>query len=138
MESQSYETHTLRKKQSASELPRSNVVLHDVLGLDINRRSNMSFIEADRIVYAAGNCVVFQNILTKQKEYLFGLEENGVGCVAVHPTRNYIAVGACGFNPKIYIYTYPELRVSLIFSFSRKYLLFHMVSFFHIFVVMFV
>jgi len=103
MESQLYETHTLRKKQSASELPRSNVSLHDILGLDINRRCNLSFIETDRIVYAAGNCVVFQNILTKQKEYLFGLDENGIGCVAVHPTRNYIAVGACGFNPNIYI-----------------------------------
>lgn len=35
----------------------------------------------------------------------------GVGCVAVHPSREYFAVGEKGTNPNVYIYDYPALRL---------------------------
>ena len=109
-----YEPYKLRKRQNAAELRRPTAALHNVNGMDINKRNNMYFIESDRIVYATGNCVVFQNIWTKAKEYLLGLECNGVGCVAIHPSKKYLAVGGVGHFPKIYIYSYPELKVRLL------------------------
>jgi WD40 repeat protein len=40
-----------------------------------------------------------------------GSEYGGVGCIAVHPSKKYFAVGECGDWPFIYIYEYPSMNL---------------------------
>ena len=36
---------------------------------------------------------------------------NGVGCVAVHPSKTLFAVCEKGNGPNVYIYNYPDLTI---------------------------
>ena len=105
----------LRKPLHIADLGRACLGLYHVHGIDMFKRGNLSFIETRKIVYVTSNSVVFQDIDTGLKSYLLGIDEGGVGCVCVHPSKSYIAVGGNGFQPKIYIYSYPELKVILFF-----------------------
>lgn len=42
---------------------------------------------------------------------IFGFDGHGIGAVAVHPSRQFIAVADKGVNPNIYIYSFPDLQV---------------------------
>lgn len=106
-----YEIPALRKPQSIAELDRGSAIFQDIVGNDINKRGNLSLIDDDMLVYASVNCVVFEHLETKIRKFLFGLDEGGVSCVAVHPSREMLAVAGRGFNPRIFIYSYPDLEV---------------------------
>lgn len=82
-----YEVPLLRRPQHVAELGRAFATLQDVVGNDITKRGNMSLIENDVLIYSSNNSVVFENISSKIRKYLLGLDENGVGCVTVHPSR---------------------------------------------------
>lgn len=109
--SSDYPVSCLRKPESIADIGKEVMGVHHVYGFDTARRGNLHFIEDDRIVSVAGSFVVFENISTGEKEFLTSLAETGIGCVAVHPTRTYFAVGGRGFQPSIYIYSYPDLKV---------------------------
>ena len=50
--------------------------------------------------------------MTTQEFITFnGKDEDGVGCIAVHPSRKHIAIAEKGKNPNIYIYEYPSFRL---------------------------
>jgi hypothetical protein len=87
MAEESIDIAALRSPVSVCDLGKDFVALHHVFGADITRRNNIALIENHRIVYALGNVVVFEDILTGDKEYLLSIDEGGVGCVAVHPSR---------------------------------------------------
>lgn len=126
-EEDSISVMSLRNPVSVCDLGKDYVALHHVFGADISRRNNISLIENHRLVYALGNVVVFEDIATGNKEYLLSIDEGGVGCVAVHPsrcdhellvvflfdcnTRKYFAVGCKGVQPSIYVYKYPSMKV---------------------------
>ena len=76
-----------RSQQHVADLGRDCTALHHVFGADTSRKGNMSLIELDTIIYATSTAVVFQNVSTAAKEYLMGVSDGGIGCVAVHPTR---------------------------------------------------
>lgn len=82
-----YDVSTLRKPESVADLGRDCLAFHHAFGMDVSRRGNMHLIENDTIIYASANCVTFQNIVSGHKDYLMGVDEGGVGCVAVHPSR---------------------------------------------------
>lgn len=129
---------SLRKPLCVADLGRECLALHYTFGVDMTRRGNLYLIEDEKIIYAIASSVVFEDVKSGQKSFLLGLDEGGVGCVAVHPSRsifswiyilmiftntflsahtsvffyrNYFAVGCKGFQPKIYIYAYPSLEV---------------------------
>ena len=76
-----------RCPQSIADLGRECTALHHVFGMDTSRKGNMNFIEPDTIIYATSTAVVFQNVSNSTKEYLVSIDDGGIGCVAVHPTR---------------------------------------------------
>lgn len=40
-----------------------------------------------------------------------GIDGRGIGCFAIHYSRDFVAVGEKGTMPNIYIYEYPSFRV---------------------------
>lgn len=106
-----YPLVSLRKGENVAELGRGDIALHHIFGADLTRVANLSFIEDDVIIYISGNAVIFENIGTGSKDYLLGIDEIGVGAVAVHPTRTKFAVGGKGYQPNVYIYEYPSLQI---------------------------
>lgn len=106
-----YEMEKIRRPQSVTEVGRECAALYHTFGCDLSRKGNLAIIEDNTIIYATGSSVVFENILGREKRYLMALDEGGVGCVAVHPSRQYFAVGGKGHMPRIYIYSYPDLKV---------------------------
>ena len=111
-----YAVESLRRPQAVTDLGRASSALYHTFGLDALRKKNLDLIDERTVVYAVGNAVVFEELGTQLKRYLLGLDEGGVGCVTVHPTKKYIAVGGRGYQPKIFIYTYPELKIVNILS----------------------
>ena len=106
-----YPIASLRKRQHVADVGTEYIGLHYVFGADLTRISNLSFVEDDVIAYISGAVVVFQNIVSGQKEYLLGIDESGIGCITIHPSRTKFAVGGRGYQPNIYIYDYPSKNV---------------------------
>lgn len=110
--------HLLRRPASVAEIDGTELfTFQEAIGNDINRRGPFMFlVEDDVLAYTSMNCVVFENLTHGTRKYLPGIDENGVGAMAVHPSRSYIAVGGKGFNPRIFIYSYPDLEIVKICS----------------------
>ena len=104
---------SLRRPASVAEIDGTELVtFKEAIGNDINRKGPFLFlVENDVLLYTSMNCVVLQNLSDGSRKYLPGIDENGVSAVAVHPSRCYIAVGGKGFNPRIFIYSYPDLEI---------------------------
>jgi hypothetical protein len=120
-----YPLTALRKPQHVGEIGRAGgeaLELHHVFGTDISRRDNIHFIDADTVIYSLGNAVVFENITCAIRDYLLCVDEGGVGCVCVHPSKKLFAVGGRGCMPKIYIYSYPDKEVRIVSHYwSRRF-----------------
>ena len=86
-DTESYDVASLRKPVSVADLGKDYLALHHVFGSDLTRRNNIALIENHRLIYALGNTVVLEDITTGGKDYLLSVEEGGVGCIAVHPSR---------------------------------------------------
>jgi len=78
---------TLRNPQSCADIGRECTALHHVFGVDIYRKGNLNLIESDILVYSTPSAIVFQNIQSGYKEYLLSIDDNGIGCVTVHPSK---------------------------------------------------
>lgn len=83
----SYDSTLLRKPKSVAELDADCAKFDDLIGYDILKRGNLFLIEDNILIYTASNAVVFENFETNSREFLFGLDEGGISCVAVHPSR---------------------------------------------------
>eukprot|EP01035_Chromulina_nebulosa_P017859 gene17859-23472_t len=102
----------LRNPIHRNDLGRETLALHNVFGVDSSRRGNLNFIEQDVIVYISGNAVIFENIgYNKDKRFLLSLDDGGIGCVAIHPSKKIFAVGGLGYHPRIFIYEYPSMNI---------------------------
>ena len=62
-------------------------MLHNVFGADLSRKGNLAFISEHEIIYATGYGVAIENIIDRKKKHIVCLDDGGVGCVAVHPSR---------------------------------------------------
>jgi hypothetical protein len=103
----------LTQSLGIGDLGKDLIALHHISGNDIFRRNNFVMLDRETIGYASGSSVIIENIETHERKYLLSLDDGGVGCIAVHPTRKYLAVGCRGSLPNIYIYEFPSLKVDL-------------------------
>jgi hypothetical protein len=87
MESSGRDMTSLRRPMSVCDIGKDYLALHHIFGTDITRKDNISLIDNSTIIYANGNCVVIENIWNQTKQYIFSIDEGGIGCVAVHPSR---------------------------------------------------
>ena len=68
-------------------------------------------LDKTTVAFSAGNMVQLLDISTMEQRYLRSLGGGGIGALAVHPSRQYFAVGEKGTQPVIAIFTYPELQI---------------------------
>lgn len=115
---ESYDPSTIRRPESVADVGRDVLSLHHVYGYDLSRRGNLHMIEDDRVIYATSSAVVLENIVSGKKDFILGIDDNGVGCVVVHPSKKFFAVGGRGHMPNIYVYSYPDLKVSWVVCFT--------------------
>ena len=106
---EAYNIVTLRRPISVADMGREASALFGYFGTDLSRRDNLALIEDELLIYASGNSVVFEGV--GRKDFLLCVEDGGIGCVMVHPSRKMFAVGGKGYQPNIYIYSYPEKAI---------------------------
>lgn len=51
------------------------------------------------------------NIESGREQIFHSKDGGGIGCLDIHPSRKFFAVGEKGTQPNIYIYSYPEIEV---------------------------
>ena len=78
---------SLRGPIHVADIGREGIALFHSFGTDLTKRSNLFLIENNVMIYVAGNSVLFENVRTLEKEYLICIDDGGVGCVVVHPSR---------------------------------------------------
>lgn len=86
-EEDGYDINSLRGPQSIADLGRDSLALHHVFGIDIHRRGGIYLIEDDMVIYAVSAAVIFESTLSGKKEYLIGIDDGGIGCITVHPSK---------------------------------------------------
>lgn len=77
----------LRPNIHIADIGREGIGLQGLCGSDNIKRGNLAFIDEDTVIFVTGNAVIFQNIYSDERKYLMGIDEGGVGCIAVHPSR---------------------------------------------------
>ncbi len=96
----------------SGEVGRSCIIPDSILGMDTSRIDNLKYVDNSTVMYVSGNALCFMNVSESgigKRKFLFDLDCRGIGCFALHPSRNNIAVGELGDSPSIYVYSYPEL-----------------------------
>ena len=78
---------SLRPAMEVHELGQEGTALAHVVGIDCIKRANIHFVESNVICYVSGNAVVFLNTTDLSRTYLLGIDQCGIGCVAVHPSK---------------------------------------------------
>jgi hypothetical protein len=65
------------------------------------------------VVTSVGNLLTFINLQTLERTFFPALRSGGIGAIAVHPSRKYIAVAEISISgsPLIYILEYPSLKL---------------------------
>ena len=53
---------------------RSHYALHHIFGFDVFRRNNLAFVEANVVLYVAGNALVILDLATLKRRYVFGID----------------------------------------------------------------
>ena len=82
-----YDTSQLRKPRALNEIGGDKLALYHLFGNDVIGNRDIFLIECDVLVYILGNSVVFENLENNKKDYLLGIDEYGIGCIQVHPSR---------------------------------------------------
>lgn len=106
-----YPENHVEKKLVDCHISRRNARFYGVMGFQSYKRYNIHFLTDKVIIYTVGNKFQTFNLETKETVTYDGHDNDGVGSIAVHPTRNYFAVAEKGANPLIYIYAYPSMQL---------------------------
>ena len=80
------------------------------------KRYNIHFLTPHVIIFVSGNKYQTYDLQTQQKTTFHGLDRDGVGSIAVHPSKQYFAVAEKGVWPNIYIYSYPDFKLYRVLS----------------------
>ncbi|KAI8619969.1 hypothetical protein BC830DRAFT_1059801, partial [Chytriomyces sp. MP71] len=80
-------------------------------GFDSHKRSNLFFLDDTTLLTSVGNVLVFINVKTSDQSYFEGLRDGGIGAVAVHPSRKFIALAEIYPQPSIFIFQYPSMAL---------------------------
>lgn len=94
-----------------SSIPKKYSRFFATFGMESLKRFNIKLIEPHILMYANGNTYQFYDMKEKTRQIHFGKDTDGIGAIAVHPSRKYFAVAEKGTMPNIYIYDYPDLRL---------------------------
>ncbi|XP_074652110.1 cilia- and flagella-associated protein 44-like isoform X2 [Tubulanus polymorphus] len=94
-----------------SGLPDDMISLLHSFGYDCTKRSNLHLLDEKTIVFVAGNYVELIDLLTKEQSYIRSTSGGGIGAIAVHPSRQFLAVAEKGTAPNINIYEFPSLKL---------------------------
>ena len=115
-----YDRSTYEKRSDLLRgLDHSSVSQFHSFGMDTRRRYNFHLMPGSSpngsgkghvLLHIAGNSVQLFDLSSMSIVHtLPGLDGRGIGAVAVHPSKEFFAVGEKGENPNIYIYSYPDL-----------------------------
>lgn len=94
-----------------SPLPYELAKFHWCAGLDANKRNNVFFLSKTDIIFGLGSTYHILNIETLERRIFFSKDGKGIGAIAVHPNKQWFAIGEKGTWPNVYIYDYPDLRL---------------------------
>ena len=83
----SYEPSLLRGPEGIADIGRDTLALNHIFGYDSVRKGNLHLIENDKIIYGSGPAVILEDTARGVREFLLSIDDQGVGCVAVHPSR---------------------------------------------------
>lgn len=106
-----YPDNYVDKDLPDSSIPKKYSKYHGSYGMDSYKRFNIHLIEPHVLIYANGNIYELYDMKERTRKILFGKDTDGIGSIAVHPSRKYFAVAEKGTNPNIYIYDYPDLKL---------------------------
>jgi WD40 repeat protein len=110
-ENEYYPDNYSDKRLPDSDIPKKFCKFNGIYGMESYKRFNIHLIEPHVIIYANGNTYEFYDMQEKTRKTLFGKDTDGIGSIAVHPSRKFFAIAEKGTNPNIYIYDYPDLRL---------------------------
>ena len=65
----------------------------------------------NKVGYSSGISYMLLDIEKNKTKIIQSRDGGGIGCIAIHPDNDYIAVAEKGDWPNIYVYDYPELNL---------------------------
>ncbi|KAJ3417018.1 Cilia- and flagella-associated protein 44 [Chytridiales sp. JEL 0842] len=93
-------------------MPKDSLALHCAFGLDSFKRNNLHYLDEFTLLTSIGNILVLINLKTLEQTYYQGIRDGSIGAIAVHPSKNYIAVAEVHpLSPNIYIFEYPSMKL---------------------------
>ena len=110
-EDEFYAAEHVEKAKLDSALSNRSMEFYACLGQSSFKRYNFHWLGDSDFVYATGNTYQIYNVVSGKRQVFHGTDVDGIGSIAVHPSRKYFAVAEKGFQPNIYIYEYPSLRL---------------------------
>ncbi|KAM3935997.1 cilia- and flagella-associated protein 44 [Leptodactylus fuscus] len=93
-----------------SGIPSGVLHLLHSFGYDCTKRANLHLLDDQTLLYVAGTMAIILGLRTHAQQYLRSSSGQGIGAVAVHPSRSYFAVAEKGHKPNIVLYEFPSLR----------------------------
>ncbi|CAE7195360.1 CFAP44 [Symbiodinium natans] len=95
------------------ELPRQGARAARFMGFDFSRINNAVWTSNEEFAYITGHVVCFMNIHTRQRRFLHGRDNGGIGAVAMSPDMTYFAVAERSITsqPNVYIYSFKTMRL---------------------------
>lgn len=95
------------------ELPRSATKASRFMGYDFSRVNNAVWTSNEEFAYITGHVVCFMNIQTRQRRFLHGRDNGGIGAIAMSPDLIYFAAAERSINaqPNVYIYSFKTMRL---------------------------
>ncbi|KAM4046708.1 cilia- and flagella-associated protein 44 isoform 2-T2 [Anomaloglossus baeobatrachus] len=93
-----------------SGIPRGVLHLLHSFGYDCTKRANLHLLNDQTLLYIAGTTAIILGLKTHEQQYLRSSSGQGIGAVAVHPSKNYFAVAEKGHKPNILLYEFPSLK----------------------------
>ena len=88
-----------------------NLVPSHSFGYECQKRNNLVVLDKNTVAFSAGNLVQLLDLSSMEQRCLRSLGGGGIGALAVHPSRQFLAVGEKGKQPVIAIFTYPQLQL---------------------------
>lgn len=110
-DTQYYSDTHVDKDLPDSSIPKKYSRYNGCFGMESYKRFNLQLIEPHVLLYSNGNIYEFYDMKDKTRKIYHGRDTDGIGSIAVHPTRKYFAVAEKGIMPNIYIYDYPDLKL---------------------------
>jgi cilia- and flagella-associated protein 44 len=104
------ETHQERELKDSS-IPSALAKYNWCAGFDSLKKNNLHVLSSEHILFAIGCTYHIYNTDTQEDKIFFSRDGDGIGALAVHPTRSYYAVGEKGTYPNVYIYEYPSNKL---------------------------